>query len=379
MELYKQINIDLYNPYPLCIMKAKQGDTARGAIVTLTAGGSIMEPTTEQIRIYAKKPDGTKIYNECTIQDGRLKVKFTDQFLSVPGQLPVEIEIVSGYEILSTPIFIIQVLPSNIDSQAIESSNEFTALQVALAEANAYKEEYQKKPDAVLDSTQASTDSNTGHLEFQGKPFYPEIPVKQIQNFSYGTVDFETAAEREEISTGETLSSLFGKAKKWFSDLASGATSTLLGKNLEINRALIADSSGKVAASDVSSTELGYLKGAKKNIQEQIGTISDLNTKEKGSIVGAINELNSKLVSGYISAQYSSASMLRGYVMLGGKIKSAVATIGSWPGTPTSNVNRIIVEPNYSNTDGRLEIYAEGTGFVSGHNLRVYFIAVLGD
>lgn len=379
MELYKQINIDLYNPYPLCIMKAKQGDTARGALITLTGNGEILVPTTESIQIYATKPDGTKIYNTCTIVGNQIQVKFTDQMLALPGHLPVEIEMIDGQYILSTPIFLINVLPTNIDANAIESTNEFTALQTAIAEATAYKAEYLKKPDAVLDSTQASTDSNTGHLEFHGKPFYPEIPVKQIQNFSYGTVDFETAAEREEISTGETLSSLFGKAKKWFSDLASGATSTLLGKNLEINRALIADSSGKVAASDVSSTELGYLKGAKKNIQEQIGTISDLNTKEKGSIVGAINELNSKLVSGYISAQYSSASMLRGYVMLGGKIKSAVATIGSWPGTPTSNVNRIIVEPNYSNTDGRLEIYAEGTGFVSGHNLRVYYIAVIGD
>ena len=295
MELYKQINIDLYNPYPLCIMNAKQGDTARGAIVTLAAGGSIIEPTTEQVRIYAKKQDGTKIYNDCTIQEGRVKVKFTNQFLSVPGHLPVEIEIVSGDEILSTPIFIIQVLPSNIDSQAIESSNEFTALQAALAEANSYKEEYQKKPDAILNIEQESTDFNVGHLEFEEKPFYPEIPVKQIRNFSYGTVDFETAAEREEISTGETLSSLFGKLKKWFSDLAAGAASTLLGENLIIDRALISDTSGKVAASDVSSTELGYLKNASSNIQEQIGAITGLKTEEKGSLVEALNEINSNM------------------------------------------------------------------------------------
>lgn len=132
MKLYKPITVDLYNPNPLQTMKAKQGDTARGAIVTLTAEGSILEPTTEQIRIYAKKPDGTKIYNDCTIAEGKVKVDFTNQILAAAGKLQVELEMTLGEDILSTPIFIIQVLPTNIDDNAIESSNEFTALENAL-------------------------------------------------------------------------------------------------------------------------------------------------------------------------------------------------------------------------------------------------------
>lgn len=232
MEIYKPITVDLYNPYPLGIMNAKQGDTARGAIVTLTAGGSIVEPTTEQVRIYAKKPDGTKVYNDCTIQDGKVKIVFTNQLLAIAGSLPVELEMMSGNDILTTPIFVIQVLPTNIDSSAIESSDEFTALEDALQK------------------------------------------VEDLGNIDDTTVSFSRASMRTNIQSGQTVSTIFGKISKWFADIASGAVSTLLGNNLTASRALISNSNGKVAVSDVTSTELGYLGGVTSGIQGQIDTLS---------------------------------------------------------------------------------------------------------
>ena len=110
MLLYKQITVDLYKPYPLQIMNAKQGDTARGALVTLKADGSVLVPTTEQIRVHAKKPDGTMIYNNCSMNGSEIQIDFTDQMLAVPGMLPVELEMTQGEEILSTPIFMVKVL-----------------------------------------------------------------------------------------------------------------------------------------------------------------------------------------------------------------------------------------------------------------------------
>lgn len=50
----------------------------------------------------------------------------------------------------------------------------------------------------------------------------------------------------------------------------SGGASTITGSNLTANRALISNGSGKVAVSSVTSTELGYLDGATSNIQAQI-------------------------------------------------------------------------------------------------------------
>lgn len=53
----------------------------------------------------------------------------------------------------------------------------------------------------------------------------------------------------------------------------TGGASTITSSNLTASRALISNSSGKVAVSDVTSTELGYLDGVTSNIQDQIDAL----------------------------------------------------------------------------------------------------------
>lgn len=55
----------------------------------------------------------------------------------------------------------------------------------------------------------------------------------------------------------------------------NGAVSTIKDSNLTTSRALVSNSSGKVAVSDVTSTELGYLDGVTSNIQTQLNTKVD--------------------------------------------------------------------------------------------------------
>lgn len=54
----------------------------------------------------------------------------------------------------------------------------------------------------------------------------------------------------------------------------TGGATTITGSNLTANRALISNSSGKVAVSAVTSTELGYLDGVTSKIQTQINNIT---------------------------------------------------------------------------------------------------------
>ena len=120
-----------------------------------------------------------------------------------------------------------------------------------------------------------------------------------------GSVDFTTpitfsiAGTRSDLASGDSIATLFGKTQKWFADINSGGASTLLATNLSANRALISNANGKVAVSSVTSTELGYLDGVTSAIQTQlntintsIGTLSDLTTTAKSSLVAAANELN---------------------------------------------------------------------------------------
>ena len=53
----------------------------------------------------------------------------------------------------------------------------------------------------------------------------------------------------------------------------TGAATTITSSNLTASRALISNASGKVAVSDITSTELGYLDGVTSNIQDQIDNL----------------------------------------------------------------------------------------------------------
>lgn len=67
----------------------------------------------------------------------------------------------------------------------------------------------------------------------------------------------------------------------------SGAASTVTNTNLDTDRALISDDSGKIAVSNVTSTELGYISGVTSNVQTQLGTRAlDSNVLKKDGSVG---------------------------------------------------------------------------------------------
>lgn len=138
MTIYAETTVDLYNRLPLTIITAKQGDTGRGAIVTVTAGDSLPDFSGATVTMYIKKPDGTKVYNACTVVDNVITCDFTNQALAVPGDNQMELQAIDGADILTTPIFILRVLPSNVDGTAIQSQDEFTALETALNTLSTY-------------------------------------------------------------------------------------------------------------------------------------------------------------------------------------------------------------------------------------------------
>nr|DAG19244.1 MAG TPA: Photosynthesis system II assembly factor YCF48 [Caudoviricetes sp.] len=55
----------------------------------------------------------------------------------------------------------------------------------------------------------------------------------------------------------------------------TGGASTITDNNLTANRALVSNGSGKVAVSEITATELGYLDGVTSNIQTQIDGLDD--------------------------------------------------------------------------------------------------------
>jgi len=82
-------------------------------------------------------------------------------------------------------------------------------------------------------------------------------------------------------------------------DNRSGAISTVYKDNLTVSRAVVSDGSGKIAISDVTATEVGYLDGVSSAIQTQLNTtntnladnstrIAATETKRVANIAGAV-------------------------------------------------------------------------------------------
>ena len=83
-------------------------------------------------------------------------------------------------------------------------------------------------------------------------------------------LDGDVEGLQTDVGTLKTNVSSLQTALTSKQDVIVGAASTITNNNLVADRALISNSSGKVAVSNVTSTELGYLDGVTSNVQTQL-------------------------------------------------------------------------------------------------------------
>lgn len=89
----------------------------------------------KQVILYAEKPDGTIIYNNCTVdtENNTATVSLTSQMSSIAGSLECEFQIIDTNNSLLRVNGLQLVVASEKDfSEAVESTSEFTALIQAL-------------------------------------------------------------------------------------------------------------------------------------------------------------------------------------------------------------------------------------------------------
>ena len=179
MKAEKIIRLRMQNSTFCRRIPVVQGDTARTFRFILE---DITLDGTEHARIYARKPSGAEIYDECDVI-GSNEVIFTpetEQIFIETGIIQAEIRVAKGEKLITSYSFEFEVRQSTMRTGDIPSSDEFNVLERAIEEAKGLHE--------------------------------PE---------------FTEAGKRENIVSGETMQILFGKIKKWFTDL--GALITKIG------------------------------------------------------------------------------------------------------------------------------------------------------
>ena len=116
-------------------------------------------------------------------------------------------------------------------------------------------------------------------------------------------------------------------------DTVVGGASTITADNLTANRALVSNSSGKVAVSSVTSTELGYLDGVTSNVQTQL---------DKKLEKAPVTSVNNK--TGAVQLNATDVGALPGTTIIPSKTSqltndSGFITIGDVPDAPVTSVN----------------------------------------
>lgn len=171
MKAEKIIRLRIQNSTFCRRIRVVQGDTGRifrFILEDITMDGS------EQARVYAKKPDGTEVYNDCEVVSPNEVLMESDsgQIFAAIGVVLAEIQISKSGKTITTYTFEFDVEKSLTRAGAIQSSSEYGALETAIAKAEG---------------------------------FYNPT--------------FSEAATRNNINSGESIPTLFGKVKKWFTDL----------------------------------------------------------------------------------------------------------------------------------------------------------------
>ena len=191
LTILKSFSLDFAKAPPLEYIFAKQGDQNSRIleISPLNNGAAYTIPAGTTARFGAKKPDGTQILNDATIDNGKIYVTLSAQALAVSGVVIAEIALYgTSDELLSSQHFHIKVEQFAIDSDAVESSDEYKSFETALLELEAAQQ-------AAENLNITATETSSGY----------EITITDRDGEST-TVTIKT----EEVAYGELLSSSWG-------------------------------------------------------------------------------------------------------------------------------------------------------------------------
>ena len=132
----KVVNVNLHQPiYER--LTAKQGDMAsRYLLFHLLDGDKPFDLTGRSVRVYARKPDKTEIFNDLIINDetkGYCTLELTSQCLAEAGIVKMELYISESGKVLTSIPFKLEVIGCINAANAVTSTNEFSALVAALS------------------------------------------------------------------------------------------------------------------------------------------------------------------------------------------------------------------------------------------------------
>jgi surface protein len=374
-DFYKNINFDVNSQLKETYI-VKQNDTlSRGFYVKVIQNGRVVQPTAyDKMTLYVKKPDGKDIFEEGVIYHDRFKIGLPNQALTVPGKMRAEFTLRgSGGEVISSKDFTI-IVNESFPMDPVESTDEFGALQSALAQIAGFAGELQ---DIQLFAE--SIKANLGELEdldtdvkenvvaaineLNGK-IDNVLDSEELETLLNAKVDKDTLGNPSELLT-EEKEVIVNAINELFEDIEEIRNVSDIGDLLQLlnskaDKSTVGDIANLVDFEDeeveinnlveavnytyqllVTSLEgLGEINLEDLALSEDLGNKEELTTDDKTNIVNAINEINAALKTVESVTDVEQLSIL-----LSGKAdKSSVGNLSELSTTQKNNLVAAINE-----------------------------------
>lgn len=281
MKLITDITLELTGETKRFEVQAKQGDKGtRFVRVSLTNNGAEFEmPSGVTVIANIQKPDRKFCFNECTLEGNKVLVPLTNQALAVAGTAECDIEIRDGGGnlILSSQAFTIEIEKSMRDESAIESSNEFTALEkINAAEAARVKAEA-ARVEAEKKRVTAENGRVSAETERQKQLALMKTATTEAENAKTGALQAKSQAELAAETATQTANAAATEAKKTASDAAAAAKETAETAAGKANTAA-SNTNAAIAGANAAKVAAEAAAAACEGIAAGINTIPDLAT-----------------------------------------------------------------------------------------------------
>ena len=175
MEYIRKIDIEIDREY-INYTSVRQNDSARAILFHLHANGTDYPLANRNVRAWGVKPDGTKVFIDLEVVsaiEGKCKLRLTNNILAKVGELRLMLTIMEGDDILSTSPISIDIKESLKDDEAVESTNEFTALENSLKSVEKW-DEYFKETSGKIE--EKYTERLNNKVDLQNVRIYPLLP-----------------------------------------------------------------------------------------------------------------------------------------------------------------------------------------------------------
>ena len=287
-----KVNLDCLRKDSQAIINAKVGEAnGRKVVFTLYEGRTaFFVPAGASVIFRAQKPDGTILYNNCVIDDGKVEYTITSQTVAVAGVYACELQIVSDGRIIYSPYVTLNVMDNLYADTEVESSNEFTELENALNRIPSLEVIYSKytKPEGGIPKSDLANDVQASLDKAENAVEYFEVTLTEQNGVLVADKTFaqvETAVE-DGIPVLKVHSD---GAISWYFLLDKSPTEIdfvgLVDEQIIAYLTVKQDNTWKATVAARVTAEM------LSSLNDKIGNIGQLTTTDKTNLVAAVNEV----------------------------------------------------------------------------------------